>query len=66
MSICANEVEDTVDLSEPMNSDSESQIDETPINVRSNSWVAQLAVPNDPRYDQLETNLGIGQTKEGL
>ncbi|GFW79120.1 uncharacterized protein TNCV_3631511 [Trichonephila clavipes] len=29
--------------------------------VRSNSCDAQLAVPNDPRYAQLETNLGIGQ-----
>ncbi|GFS78271.1 uncharacterized protein TNCV_3172241 [Trichonephila clavipes] len=33
--------------------------------VRSNSWDAQLAVPNDPRYAQLKTNLGIGQVKEG-
>ncbi|GFS67984.1 hypothetical protein TNCV_1362261 [Trichonephila clavipes] len=24
--------------------------------VRSNSWDAQLAVPNDPRYARLETN----------
>ncbi|GFX89802.1 hypothetical protein TNCV_2246021 [Trichonephila clavipes] len=28
--------------------------------VRSNSYDAQLTVPNDPRYTQLETNLGIG------
>ncbi|GFS75009.1 hypothetical protein TNCV_1396671 [Trichonephila clavipes] len=33
--------------------------------VRSNSWEAQLTVPNDPRYDRLETILGIGQAKEG-
>ncbi|GFU35718.1 hypothetical protein TNCV_1203921 [Trichonephila clavipes] len=33
--------------------------------VRSNSWDAQLAVPNDLRYARLETNLGIGQAKEG-
>ncbi|GFW22502.1 hypothetical protein TNCV_2170361 [Trichonephila clavipes] len=26
--------------------------------VRSNSWDAQLAVPNDPRYARLETNPG--------
>ncbi|GFT23361.1 hypothetical protein TNCV_2016451 [Trichonephila clavipes] len=32
--------------------------------VRSNSWDAQLAVPNDPRYARLETNLGIRQAKE--
>ncbi|GFX20734.1 hypothetical protein TNCV_77911 [Trichonephila clavipes] len=35
------------------------------IKVRSNSWNAQLAIPNDPRYARLDTNLGIGQTKEG-
>ncbi|GFY27375.1 hypothetical protein TNCV_2069951 [Trichonephila clavipes] len=34
------------------------------LDVRSNSWDAQLAIPNDPRYAQLETNLGIGQFKE--
>ncbi|GFU86824.1 hypothetical protein TNCV_1342691 [Trichonephila clavipes] len=33
--------------------------------VSSNSWDAQHAVPNDPRYALLETNLGIGQAKEG-
>ncbi|GFW04694.1 hypothetical protein TNCV_3897461 [Trichonephila clavipes] len=33
--------------------------------VRSNSWDAQLAVPNDPRYARLETNLGIRLAKEG-
>ncbi|GFW89380.1 hypothetical protein TNCV_3966701 [Trichonephila clavipes] len=33
--------------------------------VRSNSWDAHLAVPNDPRYARLETNLGIEQAKEG-
>ncbi|GFS90112.1 hypothetical protein TNCV_507861 [Trichonephila clavipes] len=33
--------------------------------VRSNSWDAQLAIPNDLRYARLETNLGIGQAKEG-
>ncbi|GFW29126.1 hypothetical protein TNCV_2838661 [Trichonephila clavipes] len=33
--------------------------------VCSNSWDAQLAIPNDPRYARLETNLGIGQAKEG-
>ncbi|GFS57067.1 transposable element Tcb1 transposase [Trichonephila clavipes] len=32
--------------------------------VRSNSWDAQLAVPNDPRYARFEANLGIGQDKE--
>ncbi|GFX40579.1 hypothetical protein TNCV_2373631 [Trichonephila clavipes] len=32
--------------------------------VRSNSWDAHLAVPNDPRYARMETNLGIGQAKE--
>ncbi|GFV63191.1 hypothetical protein TNCV_2077231 [Trichonephila clavipes] len=30
--------------------------------VHSNSWDAQLAVPNDPRYARLETNLGIGMS----
>ncbi|GFV24297.1 hypothetical protein TNCV_422871 [Trichonephila clavipes] len=33
--------------------------------IRSNSWNAQLVVPNDPRNTRLETNLGIGQVKEG-
>ncbi|GFT81920.1 hypothetical protein TNCV_3908931 [Trichonephila clavipes] len=33
--------------------------------VRSKSWDAQLAFPNDTRYARLETNLGIGQAKEG-
>ncbi|GFX20387.1 hypothetical protein TNCV_3487451 [Trichonephila clavipes] len=33
--------------------------------VRSNSWDAQLAVPKDARYAQLETNLGIGQASQG-
>ncbi|GFV97512.1 hypothetical protein TNCV_2040201 [Trichonephila clavipes] len=33
--------------------------------VRSNSWDAQLAIPNDPRYARLETNMEIGQAKEG-
>ncbi|GFW43112.1 hypothetical protein TNCV_1475071 [Trichonephila clavipes] len=33
--------------------------------IRSNSWDAQLAVPNDHRYARLETNLGIGCPKEG-
>ncbi|GFV26801.1 hypothetical protein TNCV_5000851 [Trichonephila clavipes] len=33
--------------------------------VRSNSRDAQLAVPIDPRYARLETNLGISQDKEG-
>ncbi|GFV59720.1 hypothetical protein TNCV_1907911 [Trichonephila clavipes] len=33
--------------------------------VRSNSQVAQLIVPNDPRYARLEKNLEIGQAKEG-
>ncbi|GFU87988.1 hypothetical protein TNCV_1335571 [Trichonephila clavipes] len=33
--------------------------------VRSNSWDAQLTIPNDPRYARLETNLGIGLAKEG-
>ncbi|GFX54074.1 hypothetical protein TNCV_2337101 [Trichonephila clavipes] len=37
----------------------------TPASLRSNSWDAQLAVPNDLRYARLETNMGIGQTKEG-
>ncbi|GFV86411.1 hypothetical protein TNCV_1469731 [Trichonephila clavipes] len=32
--------------------------------VHSNSWDAQLVVPNDSRYAWLETNLGIGQAKE--
>ncbi|GFX03682.1 g_PROTEIN_RECEP_F2_3 domain-containing protein [Trichonephila clavipes] len=31
--------------------------------IRSNSWDAQLAGPNDPRYARLETNLCIGQAK---
>ncbi|GFW59676.1 transposable element Tc1 transposase [Trichonephila clavipes] len=31
---------------------------------RSNSWDAQLAVPNVPRYARLETNLEIRQAKE--
>ncbi|GFV23447.1 retrovirus-related Pol polyprotein from transposon 297 [Trichonephila clavipes] len=35
------------------------------VGVHSNSWDAQLAVPNDPRYARLETKLGIGQAKEG-
>ncbi|GFX06339.1 uncharacterized protein TNCV_505581 [Trichonephila clavipes] len=39
--------------------------------VRSNSWDAQLTVPNDPRCARLETNLGIRsrahcKTKAGL
>ncbi|GFV92696.1 uncharacterized protein TNCV_1375461 [Trichonephila clavipes] len=29
--------------------------------VSSNSWDAQLAIANDPRYARLETNQGIGQ-----
>ncbi|GFU88871.1 hypothetical protein TNCV_4445461 [Trichonephila clavipes] len=29
--------------------------------VRSNSWDAQLVIPNDPGYARLETNQGIGQ-----
>ncbi|GFY04872.1 hypothetical protein TNCV_2175281, partial [Trichonephila clavipes] len=29
----------------------------------SNSWDAQLAVPNYPRYARLETNMGIRQAK---
>ncbi|GFW09178.1 uncharacterized protein TNCV_2101321 [Trichonephila clavipes] len=33
--------------------------------IRSNSWDAQLTVPNDPRYAQWEKNLGIRQAKEG-
>ncbi|GFY07070.1 hypothetical protein TNCV_4203411 [Trichonephila clavipes] len=33
--------------------------------IRSNTWDAQLTVPNDPRYVRLETNLMIGQAKEG-
>ncbi|GFU18441.1 hypothetical protein TNCV_1981161 [Trichonephila clavipes] len=33
--------------------------------VRSNWWDAQFTVPNYPRYARLETNLGIGQAKEG-
>ncbi|GFV65388.1 hypothetical protein TNCV_2638181 [Trichonephila clavipes] len=33
--------------------------------VRSNSWDAQLAVPNDPRYPRLETNQRSGQATEG-
>ncbi|GFW29776.1 hypothetical protein TNCV_3936431 [Trichonephila clavipes] len=33
--------------------------------VRSNSEDAQLTVPNDPRYAVLDTNMGIGQAKEG-
>ncbi|GFX31075.1 hypothetical protein TNCV_2025781 [Trichonephila clavipes] len=33
--------------------------------VRPNSWDAQLTVPNDSRYDRLETNLGIEQANEG-
>ncbi|GFV52280.1 transposable element Tcb1 transposase [Trichonephila clavipes] len=32
--------------------------------VHSYSWDAQLAVPNDPRYARLETNLRIGQAKK--
>ncbi|GFW25387.1 hypothetical protein TNCV_3721151 [Trichonephila clavipes] len=35
------------------------------IDVRSNTWDAQLAIPNEPRYARLETNLGIGQAKKG-
>ncbi|GFX66988.1 hypothetical protein TNCV_4181131 [Trichonephila clavipes] len=31
---------------------------------RSNSWDAQLAIPNYPRYARLETNLGSGQAKD--
>ncbi|GFU34977.1 uncharacterized protein TNCV_2992611 [Trichonephila clavipes] len=33
--------------------------------IRSNWWNAQLAIQNDPRYARLESNLGIGQAKEG-
>ncbi|GFW26205.1 uncharacterized protein TNCV_3397011 [Trichonephila clavipes] len=33
--------------------------------VRSNSWDAQLAVPNEPSYARLVTKLGIWQVKEG-
>ncbi|GFW23944.1 hypothetical protein TNCV_4949901 [Trichonephila clavipes] len=33
--------------------------------VRSNSWDAQLTVPNDPRYARLETHLRIKLAKEG-
>ncbi|GFW31367.1 hypothetical protein TNCV_2664671 [Trichonephila clavipes] len=33
--------------------------------VRTNSWDAQLPIPNDPRYARLEANLRIGQAKEG-
>ncbi|GFW01553.1 hypothetical protein TNCV_5137361 [Trichonephila clavipes] len=33
--------------------------------IHSNSLYAQLAIPNDSRYGQLETNLGIEQAKEG-
>ncbi|GFY04035.1 SCY1-like protein 2 [Trichonephila clavipes] len=33
--------------------------------VHSNLWDAQFAIPNDPRYARLETNLGIEQAKEG-
>ncbi|GFW33694.1 hypothetical protein TNCV_2212261 [Trichonephila clavipes] len=36
-----------------------------PTPFRSNSWNAQLAIPNDPRYARLETNLGIWKAKEG-
>ncbi|GFU40605.1 hypothetical protein TNCV_3230001 [Trichonephila clavipes] len=36
-----------------------------PSPLRSNSWDAQLAIPNDPRYARLETNLGIGPALEG-
>ncbi|GFU60949.1 hypothetical protein TNCV_3372661 [Trichonephila clavipes] len=32
--------------------------------VRSNSWDAQLAVPNDTRYARLVTNLWIGLAKD--
>ncbi|GFW01292.1 hypothetical protein TNCV_5029471 [Trichonephila clavipes] len=31
--------------------------------VHSNSWDAQLTVPNDPKYARLETNLEIRQAK---
>ncbi|GFU70647.1 hypothetical protein TNCV_528001 [Trichonephila clavipes] len=33
------------------------------LQVRSNSWNAQLTVPNDPGYVRLETNLEIGWAK---
>ncbi|GFU23492.1 hypothetical protein TNCV_4963771 [Trichonephila clavipes] len=33
--------------------------------VCSNSCDAQLAVPNDSRYAQLETNWGSGRTRKG-
>ncbi|GFX10352.1 hypothetical protein TNCV_1867471 [Trichonephila clavipes] len=33
--------------------------------VGSNSWDDHIAAPSDPRYAQLETNLGIGQAKKG-
>ncbi|GFT82379.1 transposable element Tc3 transposase [Trichonephila clavipes] len=33
--------------------------------VRSNSWDAQLDIPNDPRYARLLKTLGIEQLKEG-
>ncbi|GFU26390.1 uncharacterized protein TNCV_2507081 [Trichonephila clavipes] len=34
--------------------------------VPSNSCDVHLTVPNDPRYTRLETNLRIGQAKEGI
>ncbi|GFX04776.1 hypothetical protein TNCV_2247591 [Trichonephila clavipes] len=33
--------------------------------IRLNSWDAQLAVSNDPKYARLKTNLGIEQAKKG-
>ncbi|GFW66608.1 hypothetical protein TNCV_1370411 [Trichonephila clavipes] len=35
-----------------------------PIHTVTYSWDSHLAVPNDPRYARLKTNLGIGQVKE--
>ncbi|GFW21426.1 hypothetical protein TNCV_1532501 [Trichonephila clavipes] len=32
--------------------------------VRSSSWDTQLAVPNDPRYSRLVTNLGIEKARK--
>ncbi|GFW02052.1 hypothetical protein TNCV_4853921 [Trichonephila clavipes] len=34
--------------------------------VRSNSWDTQLAIPNDPRYARLDTNLGMVQCGDSL
>ncbi|GFU52108.1 kinectin [Trichonephila clavipes] len=35
------------------------------LEVRSNSRDGQLAIPNDARYAQMETNMGIGRPRKG-